>query len=211
MFFKENLSLIAESTFCRKTIGLDWNREHTAYLFVHYPIAVIFKMSFGGIIFIMLLQMVLLLGVVSYVKSFHVSPMQSRSINRVPTTRIQVASSSNASTNGIDENHNKDVDGTTTTTKQKKSNLISFVPGPPIETKPDYDNIHGPLGKTLDKVFLKLFRSKLAENIGIDSKLPKDDYQGIMELTTALNSRYSDRKEVSKIAQNTLRKFLPTI
>ena len=159
----------------------------------------------------MLLKIVLLLGVVSHVKSFHVSPIQSRSIKRVPTTRLQVATGSNASTNGIDENQNKDVDGTTTTTKQKKSNLISFVPGPPIETKPDYDNIHGPLGKTLDKVFLKLFRSKLAENIGIDSKLPKDDYQGIMELTTALNSRYSDRKQVSKIAQNTLRKFLPRI
>ena len=161
----------------------------------------------------MLLQVVLLLGVVSRVKSFHVSPMQSRSANRVPTTRLQVATGSNASTNGIDENQNED-DGTMTAKKnaqQQRSNLISFVPGPSIETKPDYDNIHGPLGKTLDKVFLKLFRSKLAENIGIDSKLPKDDYQGIMELTTALNSRYSDRKQVSKIAQNTLRKFLTII
>ena len=47
------------------------------------------------------------------------------------------------------------------------------IPGPPLDDKPDYENIHGPLGKTLDKVFLKVFRSKMAEKIGVDSSLPK--------------------------------------
>ena len=121
-------------------------------------------------------------------------------------TRIQVASNSNDSTTTTTTTGEEDtkVPKRTTTTPTPS---ITFVPGPSIETKPDYDNIHGPLGETLDKVFLKLFRSKLAENIGIDSKLPKDDYQGIMELATALNSRYSDRTQVQKIAQNTLRTY----
>jgi hypothetical protein len=47
------------------------------------------------------------------------------------------------------------------------------VAGPPLDDKPDYQNIHGPLGKTLDKVFLTVFRSKMAEKIGVDSALPK--------------------------------------
>ena len=35
----------------------------------------------------------------------------------------------------------------------------------------------------------------------------KDDYQGIMELASALNARYSDRTKVQKTAQDVLRKF----
>ncbi len=49
----------------------------------------------------------------------------------------------------------------------------SFVQGPDKETKPDYENIHGPLGELLDRIFLVVFRSKLAENVGVDSSLPK--------------------------------------
>ena len=47
------------------------------------------------------------------------------------------------------------------------------VMGPPIETKPDYEKMHGPLGKTMDKVFMTVFRTKMANKIGIDSQLPK--------------------------------------
>lgn len=50
---------------------------------------------------------------------------------------------------------------------------LNVLKGPDPETKPDYENIHGPLGKNLDRVFLKMFRSRLAENIGVDSSLPK--------------------------------------
>jgi hypothetical protein len=81
---------------------------------------------------------------------------------------------------------------------------MSVVAGPSPTTRPDYENIHGPLGKTLDKVFISLFRTRMAEKVGVDSKLPKDDYQGLMELTTAMNSRYSDRAEVQKISQDVL-------
>jgi hypothetical protein len=47
------------------------------------------------------------------------------------------------------------------------------VAGPPLDDKPDYKNIHGPLGKTLDQIFLREFRSKMADKIGVDSSLPK--------------------------------------
>ena len=162
---------------------------------------------------IMLLPMILLLDSFHIVTSFQSNiPFfgrpESTVINSRCATRIQVTSSSsggNTTTTTIrGEEEQTTVPKRTTTTPTS----ITFVPGPSIETKPDYDNIHGPFGKTLDKVFLKLFRSKLAENIGIDSKLPQDDYQGIMELTTALNSRYSDRTQVQQIAQNTLRTFM---
>lgn len=85
-----------------------------------------------------------------------------------------------------------------------------FVRGPPIETKPDYDNIHGPMGKAVDDMLLKLFRSKMVESFGFDSSLPQDDYQGLMELIAAANSRYSDRTEVQKMAQETLSKLFPS-
>ena len=81
-----------------------------------------------------------------------------------------------------------------------------FIDGPSPETKPNYEKIHGPLGPARDKLFLQIFRSKMAEKVGIDSKLPKNDYQGLMELTTALNSRFSDKEKVRLIAQDVLRK-----
>ena len=80
--------------------------------------------------------------------------------------------------------------------------------GPDLATKPDYENIHGPLGKTLDNVFLYVFRSQLAHHVGVDSKLPKTDYAGLMELSAAMNARYSDRKQIQDIAQKTLRTFV---
>ena len=85
-----------------------------------------------------------------------------------------------------------------------------FLEGPPPETKPDYDNIHGPLGPLMDKVFLVIFRTKMAEKVGIDSNLPKDDYQGLIELTAAMNARFSDRKQVQKLAQDVLRSLFPS-
>ena len=90
----------------------------------------------------------------------------------------------------------------------KKINAAKFAvtEGPDPSTKPDYENIHGPLGKTLDKLFLYVFRTKLAEHVGVDSKLPKTDFNGLMELTAAMNARYSDRSEIQTIAQRTLRK-----
>lgn len=93
----------------------------------------------------------------------------------------------------------------TNSTGQKNAAKFAVTEGPDPSTKPDYENIHGPLGKTLDKLFLYVFRTKLAEHVGVDSKLPKTDFNGLMELTAAMNARYSDRAEIQKIAQRTLR------
>jgi hypothetical protein len=84
------------------------------------------------------------------------------------------------------------------------------VDGPDKATKPDYENIHGPLGKTLDRTFLTIFRTNMAEKVGVDSSLPKDDFQGLMELSRALVSRYSDQAQVQKIAQDVLRSLFPS-
>jgi hypothetical protein len=84
------------------------------------------------------------------------------------------------------------------------------VDGPDEATKPNYENIHGPLGKTLDRIFLTIFRTNMAEKVGVDSSLPNDDYQGLMELSRALVSRFSDRTQVQKIAQDVLRSLFPS-
>ena len=82
----------------------------------------------------------------------------------------------------VEQNHRRE---TTTSMKmaalneekasfRKKSSVTpGIVKGPDLESKPDYENIHGPLGKTLDSVFLSMFRSKMAEKVGVDSSLPK--------------------------------------
>jgi hypothetical protein len=48
---------------------------------------------------------------------------------------------------------------------------IGWVVGPDVATKPDYDNIYGPLGRLTDQLFLRVFRAKLAEHVGFDSNL----------------------------------------
>lgn len=91
------------------------------------------------------------------------------------------------------------------TTTDKQSKLSKTITGPPLETKPDYDKIHGPLGPLADQVFLSVFRTQMADKVGIDSKLPKNDYMGLIELAAAMNARYSDRRQVQTIAQDVLR------
>jgi hypothetical protein len=51
--------------------------------------------------------------------------------------------------------------------------VTRWVSGPDPATKPDYDNIHGPLGSFLDNIFLRVFRGKLADRVGFDSPLPQ--------------------------------------
>jgi hypothetical protein len=48
-----------------------------------------------------------------------------------------------------------------------------WVAGPDIATKPDYDKIHGPLGRWIDHLFLTIFRARLAEHVGFDSNRPQ--------------------------------------
>lgn len=54
-----------------------------------------------------------------------------------------------------------------------KSARVRTVRGPDLATKPDYENIHGPMGRAMDKLFLTVFRTQLAKHVGVDSNLPK--------------------------------------
>ena len=84
------------------------------------------------------------------------------------------------------------------------------VRGPSADDKPDYENIVGPLGRPADQLFTSVFRTQLANNVGFDSPRPKTDYQGIIEITTELNKRFSSRTEIQQRAQATLKSLFPS-
>jgi hypothetical protein len=86
----------------------------------------------------------------------------------------------------------------------------STVPGPPVDTKPDYANIIGPLGKRMDQVFLSVFRGKLAEQVGVDSSLPSTDFKAITDLAGAMNARFTNRLEIQRRAHAVLRALFPS-
>jgi len=104
-----------------------------------------------------------------------------------------------------------------TTTQNRKLSLISQIPkmantyveGPPLSSKPDYSSSHGPLGKMMDNFFLLIFRVQFAKRMGIDSKLPRTDFEGIIELTNALNARYSDKETVQKACIDIIKSIFP--
>jgi len=50
----------------------------------------------------------------------------------------------------------------------------------------------------------------MAEKVGFDSDIRKDDFAGLMALAAAMNARYSDRREVQKIAQDILIALFPS-
>jgi len=79
-----------------------------------------------------------------------------------------------------------------------------------METKPNYEEIVGPLGKQVDNLFMSVFRTELVRQVGFDSDRPKTDYQGIIEVAFDLNRRYSDRVEIQRRAQETLRALFPS-
>jgi hypothetical protein len=95
--------------------------------------------------------------------------------HRLPPLGVGVVASSSAddtttSTSGkfvndFDDNNN-DIVGAST-------KRIRTVLGPDLDTKPDYENIHGPLGKTVDGIFLSVFRMQLARHVGVDSNRSK--------------------------------------
>ena len=91
------------------------------------------------------------------------------------------------------------------------------VEGPPIATKPDYSSIHGPLGTLVDSLLMSLFRMKLSEQLNRpgnsirieDSKRAVDDFEGIIELTYNMNSRYNNRTQIQEIAREVLVSLFP--
>jgi hypothetical protein len=138
---------------------------------------------------------------------------RSKSKNISIINSIQLPSKKNAvrSGNGIRNNALPLTVLSSSSQPQPQSQRPLFIEGPSRETKPNYEEIDGPLGPIMDKVFLMIFRSKMSEKVGVDSKLPKDDYQGLIELTGALNARFSNRTQVRDIAQDVLRKFMTVV
>lgn len=98
------------------------------------------------------------------------------------------------------------------------SKRSSTIEGPPIESKPDYSSINGPLGPLVDTILMSLFRFKLAQRLSRsdnevitpDSKLPLNDFMGIIDLTSRMNAQHSNRKTVQTYAQEVLVSLFPT-
>ena len=127
--------------------------------------------------------------------------------SRAPTRGGRLAM---VDTSSSSSNTGQEATTTDTSASFSPSPPPGFVSGPSLDDVPDYENIHGPLGKAVDRLFLRIFRSRMAEKVGCDSNLPYDDYRGLMELTAALNARYSDRRQVQAIAQDVLRSLFPS-
>ena len=92
------------------------------------------------------------------------------------------------------------------------------IEGPPLETKPNYDEVHGPLGRAVDRLLLSFFRVKMAERLGepskdevriSDSSLPVDDFDGIISLTSSMNALYNNRTKVQEASQDVLSSLFP--
>ena len=82
------------------------------------------------------------------------------------------------------------------------------VPGPPLESKPDYENIVGPLGRFMDQIFMKVFRKQLAEQVGADSVY--DDYRAIIDLASQMNRKIANRTEIHQRAEKVLINLFPS-
>lgn len=91
------------------------------------------------------------------------------------------------------------------------------IEGPPVSTKPDYSSIHGPLGSLVDDVLMSIFRVKFAERLNRpdndiltpDSKLAPNDFMGLIELTSSMNSQYNNRTQVQELALDVLVSLFP--
>jgi hypothetical protein len=100
---------------------------------------------------------------------------------------------------------------TTTITPSATRFLATAVAGPTLESKPDYENMVGPLGRRMDRLFCTLFRRELAAQVGgADSTLEADDYQGIIELAARMNREIPHREEIQQRAQTVLRNLFPS-
>jgi len=95
------------------------------------------------------------------------------------------------------------------TTAKSPASTATLVPGPPRETKPDYENIIGPLGRIADRLFLVIFRQKLENITGLSSSYAYDDYQGLIDITRKLNQQFP-QSVVQQRAQQVLISLFPS-
>lgn len=93
--------------------------------------------------------------------------------------------------------------------KRNSTFLELAIRGPPIETKPDYDKIVGPLGRIMDRIFLIVFRRALAHHAQFDSPRSQDDFMGIIDIALHMNKQYKDRNQVQQRALQVLQSLFP--
>eukprot|EP00977_Amphora_coffeiformis_P016203 scaffold4947_cov160-Amphora_coffeaeformis.AAC.3 len=98
--------------------------------------------------------------------------------------------------------------------RRRQAFLKTAVPGPSLDTKPDYESIVGPLGKFVDNVFQQVFRDELALQVvgegNATAGIP-DGYAGIVELAARMNREFAhNRTEIHVRAQTVLRNLFPS-
>jgi hypothetical protein len=104
-----------------------------------------------------------------------------------------------------------------TTQIRPKRTYKSTIEGPPIDSKPDYSSISGPMGPFVDSILMSFFRYKFAQRLNRpdnaiitpDSKLPLNDFMGIIDLTTRMNTQHFNRKTIQTMAQDVLVSLFP--
>ena len=104
-----------------------------------------------------------------------------------------------------------------TTQIPRKPTYKSTIEGPPIDSKPDYSSISGPMGPFVDSILMSFFRYKLAQRLNRpdnaiitpDSKLPLNDFMGIIDLTTRMNTQHFNRETIQTMAQDVLVSLFP--
>ena len=92
------------------------------------------------------------------------------------------------------------------------------IEGPSIDSKPDYSSISGPTGPFVDSILMSLFRYQLSQRLNRpdntiitpDSKLPLNDFMGIIDLATRMNSQHFNRAKIQTMAQDVLVSLFPT-
>jgi hypothetical protein len=105
----------------------------------------------------------------------------------------------------------------TTQTPRIPTYKSATIEGPSMDTKPDYSSISGPMGPFVDSILMSLFRFKLSQRLNRpdnsiitpDSKLPLNDFMGIIDLTTRMNSQHFNRATIQTMAQDVLVSLFP--
>ena len=75
----------------------------------------------------------------------------------------------------------------------------------PEDAAPSYEDIDN---FPLNKVFFTLFRKKVSENVGYDS--PVEGYEGLMEVTRVLNTKFKSREEITAVSKAVLVSLFPS-
>ena len=108
-----------------------------------------------------------------------------RSVRRFRTARISASASSSSASQSSSSQYRRDAG-----------------PGDAAPSYEDIDNF------PLNKVFFTLFRKKVSENVGYDS--PVEGYEGLMEVTRVLNTKFKSREEITAVSKAILVSLFPS-